>query len=471
VRAGLHQPQEHPLEYFFYIHIMLALWDPWHFLRQHYGFMRIYDRQNAAPARLSARMDLWLCLTWFAFILLASGDWLPGVLEDLERHAHFGVLLAIPIGFLPHVTGLMYDLAIAMTVVYAGYVGWCWRRGYFISGAKLALFTITFAVMYVAYTPNAWILGIAPEWTFKVGFAVLGIVHMTQYLAIVWRYNRSLATRPGRARAGVFRSFHARGTWLTAAVYVAVCLAYGSTITTVHEGRWLMSALLAIGFTSTLMHYYFDGFIWKVRHSENRENLSLERESTPAVSWWGAKSATSRAHVFLRQLLFFGVPAAVLTVGAASIWSRDTISYIDHMYNAYALDRDGRPGDAGHEARLAFEAMQRQLPVARKLAEVQPTAARDAALAYLIFNHASYEQLVIPSLTGERSSAERQTLFFEGVEQAIFVMERALTRSGPLHHQGREQLSADEARRTLAGWQATARQLQTQRLQAEGRAT
>jgi hypothetical protein len=30
-----------PVEYFLYLYIMLALWDPWHFLRQHYGFMRI----------------------------------------------------------------------------------------------------------------------------------------------------------------------------------------------------------------------------------------------------------------------------------------------------------------------------------------------------------------------------------------------------------------------------------------------
>ena len=55
--------------------------------------------------------------------------------------------------------------------------------------------------MYVAYTPNALILGMESQWSFKVGFAVIGVVHMTQYLAIVWRYNRSLTKREGRARA------------------------------------------------------------------------------------------------------------------------------------------------------------------------------------------------------------------------------------------------------------------------------
>ena len=70
--------------------------------------------------------------------------------------------------------------------------------------------------------------------------------------------------------------------WWLAAVYVLVCLAYGSGLTQVHDSRWLMSVLLAVGFTSTLLHYYFDGFIWKVRHAQNRENLGLRGERIAA---------------------------------------------------------------------------------------------------------------------------------------------------------------------------------------------
>jgi len=51
---------------------------------QHYGFMRIYDRHNRAPQWLAARMDLWLCVSWFVFIMLAAADWLAGLLEDLS---------------------------------------------------------------------------------------------------------------------------------------------------------------------------------------------------------------------------------------------------------------------------------------------------------------------------------------------------------------------------------------------------
>src|SRR4051794_6522827 len=74
-----------PVENFLYLYIMLVLWDPWHFLRQHYGFVRIYDRPNEAPKQLAARMDLWLCATWFIYILFGSSAWLAGILADLNQ--------------------------------------------------------------------------------------------------------------------------------------------------------------------------------------------------------------------------------------------------------------------------------------------------------------------------------------------------------------------------------------------------
>src|SRR5258708_15684696 len=184
---------------------------------------------------------------------------------------------------------------------------------------------VTFGVMYLTYTPNSWILHLVPTWSFRVGFFVLGIVHVTQYLAIVWRYNRSLAAKPNRARAGIFSRLHRRGGWLVAGIYIIFCLLYGEFVTGVHGSRWLSELLLAVGFTSTLMHYYYDGFIWKVRHQQNRENLSMTDGSSPVgdqqpssavISWWASISALTAQTVFFRQLLYFGIPMTLLTVGA-----------------------------------------------------------------------------------------------------------------------------------------------------------
>jgi len=192
--------------------------------------------------------------------------------------------------------------------------------------------------MYLTYTPNPWILQLAPGWTFKVGFAAVGVVHMTQYLAVVWRYNRGLARNPARSRSGLFRLWHADRKWqivcALGAVYVAVSLVYGDVLTTRHDNRRLFG-VAGHGITSTLLHYYFDGFIWKVRHQQNREALALDSDSTP--SWWQSAKLNGAGTMLLRQSLYFGLPMAILTIGAVAAWSQPATNYIEaHVSRAVA---------------------------------------------------------------------------------------------------------------------------------------
>jgi hypothetical protein len=439
----------YPVEYILVLYLMLAVWDPWHFLMQHYGFMRIYDRHNAAPRRLAARMDLLLCVSCFVFIMLASGEWLPALLADLYGSAHLPLMMAVSASSLATLTRLAGLWAIAVAVAYCCYLYWCRRQRYFVSVAKLVLFTSTFAVMYLAYTPNPWMMRVAPGWSFKVGFAAVGIVHMTQYLAIVWRYNRSLALHPGRARSGWFRRLHARGGWLPAVAYVAFCLVYGSFLTSKHDGRWLASVLLAVGFTSTLTHYYFDGFIWKLRHQQNRENLQLDRSED---SWWSDSSTRSAAQVLLRQSLYFGIPMAVLTFGALSVWSHSNADYVQHMYRAHDLDAQGLAADAAREGRQAFGDMRQQLPYMRRLAELQPTSSREAELAFLIYNQARYAYIVLPALDGREVGGKDADSYRAEVGEAIRVMQRAVDRGGSVAHFGREKMTLEDARGVIERW-------------------
>jgi hypothetical protein len=441
----------YPVEYILVLYLMLAVWDPWHFLMQHYGFMRIYDRPNAAPKWLAARMDLLLCVSCFVYIMLASGDWLPALLADLYGSAHLPLIMAVSVRTLATLTQFAGLWAIAMAVAYCVYLFWCRRQRYFISLAKLALFASTFTVMYLTYTPNPWMARVAPGWSFKVGFAAVGIVHMTQYLAIVWRYNRSLALRPERARSGWFRRLHVRGGWLAGVGYVAFCLLYGAFLTTKQDGRWFASVLLAVGFTSTLTHYYFDGFIWKLRHQQNRENLRLDRAE---ASWWTDSRPRSAAEVTLRQILYFGVPMAVLTFGALVVWSHSNANYVQHMYRAQDLGTQGLAADAAHEGRLAFADMEQQLPYMRRLAELQPTASREAELAFLIYNHARYAYLVIPALDGARSGLPEQgaAVYRAGVGEAIRVLQHAVDRGGSLAHFGREGMTVEDALGMIESW-------------------
>lgn len=452
----------YPVETILYLYIFLALWDPWHFLRQHFGFTRIYDRNNAAPVRLASNMDWWLSVALFVHVMVASASWIPSLLDDLYRNTHIPLLFALSPAAVAVAQAVTGTLAIAMTVAYAGYLLWCRHRGYFVSVAKIALLLTTFGVMYLTYTPNDFILALAPAWGFKVGFATLGIVHMTQYLAIVWRYDRRLAEQ-GRARRGWFSWLHGkRSRWavaLAALAYVAFCLAYGDVITTTHESRLLMSALLAVGFTSTLLHYYFDGFIWKVRHQQNRAALDLEHgEKKPGLSWGASAARDSVPRVLLRQLLYFALPLGVLSFGALQVWSADRTTSVQTMWEAQRLNEQGRGTDAADAARRAYRRMQQELPYARQIAALQPTAAREAQLAFLIYNEALYANRVLPSLDGRNVGEGERLVLAHRAGEAAELLASAIERGGPLGHPGRESLAPDEARRIVAAWDRASRQ-------------
>lgn len=452
----------YPVENILYLFIVLALWDPWHFLMQHYGFTRIYDRHSGAPPQLAARMDLLLSACCFIAIMLLCGDWLPSILEDLYVTADLPLLMLMPAGTIAAMEQLAVAAAVAAGGAYAFYLLHCLRRGWRISGVKLALYASFFAVMYLAYTPNAWMQSWAPGWSFKVGFAVVGIVHMTQYLAIVWHYNRNLARHEGRARPGLFARLHARGGWWIGAAYVALCLAYGALLSGKHDARWPMSVLLALGFTSTLLHYYFDGFIWKVRHQQNRENLDMPQAASGGeASWWFHGKPRAPSAVLLRQALYFGVPMLVLTIGAVGVWQRPNAGYVGYMLQAHVLNEQGRVDEASRLAEQALATMTRQLPLAERLAELQPSASRDAELAFLVHDHARYERLLLPTLNGQTVSADARRQYRREIGRAITWLERALTQPGSPAHPGRETLSTDDVRHVIEVWRREAASIES----------
>jgi hypothetical protein len=198
------------------------------------------------------------------------------------------------------------------------------------------------------------------------------------------------------------------------------------------------------------MHYYFDGFIWKLRQRPNREGLALvtEHDAGSAAPTTGT-SLTAR-HVFGRQLLYFGVPMLVLSVGAISQWNETARGYIQHMYAAYQANQQGNMDQALRNAQLAFSAMERDLPVMQRLTHLDPTASREADLAFLVYNHSYYANVVLPALVGQ---PERRDRHRQHIGEAIALLERAIETNGPLGHPGRENLTREDARRTLASWQ------------------
>ncbi len=140
----------------------------------------------------------------------------------------------------------------------------------------------------------------------------------------------------------------------------------------------------------------------------------------------------------------------VLSVGAVSLWGEASRGYIHDMYAAFQPNQQGDFEEVLRNAQLAFTAMERDLPVARRLTALDPTASREADLAFLIYNHSYYANVVLPALVGQPARPDRHR---PNVGEAVELFGRAIQAGAPVGHPGRENLTRDDARRTLASWQ------------------
>jgi hypothetical protein len=122
-----------------------------------------------------------------------------------------------------------------------------------------------------------------------LGLILFEVFHDVQYLTIVWIFNRGRVDS-GQGVGG-FTRFVFRRSWGMIAVYVGMVFAYGGIVpVAVRATGDLQGVFGTIIITSALLHYYFDGFIWKVREESTREGLGLSGgTATPGTSWHGVK--------------------------------------------------------------------------------------------------------------------------------------------------------------------------------------
>ena len=263
-------------------------WDIWHVLMQHYGFMRIYDAKQREISALTARLDWAFSLSCYIALIAAS----PHYRKNLLYLAYQSGVPLLPTQLFQVLEVVIYTVAGAIAAAYVVYNLYLWRQGRH-NVRKLVTLGIFLAATYYLYIYND---------DFVVGFAVWSGFHCLQYYGIVWVFNRSRVDRGAAVTRFVRFVFRPR-TGL-ALLYVSLIFFYGGIDYLqrfLDEGD-LRTLLVAFIATSTVMHYYYDGFIWKVREKDMQEPLNIAPpqpmfESGLVVS--SAQSALRR----LRQLL------------------------------------------------------------------------------------------------------------------------------------------------------------------------
>jgi len=264
--------------------LVVFFWGVWHGLMQTYGFCRIYDAKAGTFDPLTRRLDFAMCLIWFATAVALS----PYRLSDtLDTYYMCGGPFISP-GIIQYGQRVILFAAIAISVLFLFHFARLWVAGKRPSPVKLALLVTSIGFWWYCNNLVANIL---------VGIALFEVFHDVQYLSLVWIYNRNRVEKD--SNIGGFMRFVFRRSGSLVGLYVGLVFAYGSlSYFNAHLGLEAVKRILTgVVTASTLLHFYYDGFIWKVRERSTRQSLGLAGGTAdvslggllPGWAWHGLK--------------------------------------------------------------------------------------------------------------------------------------------------------------------------------------
>lgn len=238
--------------------VLATWWDVYHSSLQTFGLGRIYDARAGNDKNVGRRLDFLLNLLIYAGPILA-GTVLMSHTRDFRDYEAVKAML------FSHVGDYIDSKQIYLRWVILGagipfiafYLFSYWRyaqQGYQVSTQKVVLLASTAAVSIYTWGFNS----------FGQAFFIMNFFHAFQYFGIVWWSEK-------KTMMGLFRLQDVKwGKWATLALFVGIGAAYGLWAEICDMGT--VSSGLDLGWNVTivvsLMHFWYDGFIWSVRKSQ-----------------------------------------------------------------------------------------------------------------------------------------------------------------------------------------------------------
>jgi Tfp pilus assembly protein PilF len=330
--------------------LVVFFWGVWHGLMQTYGFCRIYDAKTGTFDALTRRLDFAMCVIWFATAVALS----PYRLSDtLDTYYMCGGPF-IPPSMVQLGQGLILLLAVAVSGLFVAHFCRLWIIGKRPNPVKVALLMTSIAFWWYCNNLVANIL---------VGIALFEVFHDVQYLSLVWIYNRNRVEKD--SNIGGFMRFVFRRSGSLMGLYVGLVLAYGSvSYINAHIGMDTVKRILTgVVTASTLLHFYYDGFIWKVRERSTRQSLGLAGGTAdvtlggvlPSWAWHGLKWVA----VFvlpLGALWFWQIHLAIPEVQRQAWVVADVpIGAKPHFDYGSALQKEGRLEEAVEQYKIGLQ--------------------------------------------------------------------------------------------------------------------
>ena len=234
--------------------VLAVFWDVYHSGMQTFGLARIYDMRAGNPPLAGRRLD------WILNVLLYAGPIAAGA-TLMDHVDHFSKFEEVGDSFFTAIPALAETNAqyLSWAVIGIGipfliyYVYAYWRlsqQGYRVSPQKVALLVATAACSIYAWGFNP----------FGMAFFIMNFFHALQYFAIVWRSEKQNI-------AGFLDVSQSRWA-MPAALSALLLLGFGFGVfaeaNRFDAESWLFSLFLVI----SLMHFWYDGFVWSVRRKQ-----------------------------------------------------------------------------------------------------------------------------------------------------------------------------------------------------------
>ncbi len=230
--------------------VLATFWDVYHSGAQTFGFARIYDSKAGNDPQAGRTLDLVLNQLLYAGPILA-GVTMMDHFEDFYEFEEVGAAFftSVPAWMEGH-HGLFSRLVISAGVAFlVYYLWWYWRRaqqGYQVPWRKVFLLVTTGLVSIFTWGFNS----------FGEAFLIMNVFHALQYFGIVWAMEHENIT-------GLFRLDRLRfGNRIAWVLFIAIAVAYGLAVEAFAGSVrmwWTFSIVVS------LMHFWYDGFIWSVR--------------------------------------------------------------------------------------------------------------------------------------------------------------------------------------------------------------
>jgi hypothetical protein len=264
--------------------LVAILWDKQHLLMQQHGLGRIYDFKARTGAKITGRFDLALNWVLFVNLFLTSPFFTPLWLRELYR-----LHLPLSVEAVRAIHATSWSITLGYLAVYCGHLVWLARRGFGLNPIKYLFLASTYFVWYYTawHTASALVYAIAGQ-----------LMHGIQYIVISYYYTQKRSEQSGErgwaaflVRKGNVYAFLGMGV-LYALIYQLLVSQplnnFGFGVLYVQQSydavdRFGLASLTqsqaydlfaaALVQVASLVHYYFDSFIWKVSDAKTRAGL------------------------------------------------------------------------------------------------------------------------------------------------------------------------------------------------------